>query len=210
MHLPAPAGFLLIDLKNRRTGAPISGVEVTVMSKESPSTIILSSGGSSTEPVLVPADKDLLLHVTSWGFLEWAGSVGAGRPIHIPSGNHFTLDVELDPANPLTQRIPSADPKKYQGIMDVKDWQNPYLIVRADGIEIVGVSDGNSSPTIDAALAGLEGLPESAWPYGRVAAVRRNDTRGTELERSRIETNQNLLSTRLGDLGVIVGFWPST
>ncbi len=94
--------------------------------------------------------------------------------------------------------------------MDVKDWQNPYLIVRADGIEIVGLSDGKSSPTIDAALAVLEGLPESAWPYGRVVAVRRNDTTGTQLERSRIATNQNLLSTRLGDLGVIVGFWPST
>src|SRR5215469_15259703 len=34
VHLPPPAGFLLFHLTNRATGAPISGVEVTVMSEE--------------------------------------------------------------------------------------------------------------------------------------------------------------------------------
>jgi len=104
--------------------------------------------------------------VTSWGFLEWEESVGAGKPIHIAPGNRFTLDVQLEPSNPLSQRIPGADSKKYQGISDVKDWRNPYLIVRVDGIEVVGVTDGRSSLTVDAVTAILEGLPDSAWPYG--------------------------------------------
>jgi hypothetical protein len=163
VHLPAPAAFLLFHLTNRRTGAPISGVEVTVISEAK---TIFSGGFSSTQAVLVPADKDLLLHVTSWGFLEWEESVGAGKPIHIAPGNRFTLDVQLEPSNPLSQRIPGADSKKYQGISDVKDWRNPYLIVRVDGIEVVGVTDGRSSLTVDAVTAILEGLPDSAWPYG--------------------------------------------
>ncbi|MFZ0742865.1 MAG: carboxypeptidase-like regulatory domain-containing protein [Terracidiphilus sp.] len=209
VHLPAPAGFLLFHLTNRRTGAPISGIEVTVMSEEIPPKTIFSGGCPSSQAVLVPSDKDLLLHVTSWGFLEWEESVGAGKPIHIAPGNRLTLDVQLEPANPLSQRIPGADPKKYQGIRDAKDWRNPYLIVQADGIKVVGVTAGGRSLTVDAVTAILEGLPDSAWPYGLVVAIQGNDSAVSESERSRIEANRNLLLGRLNELGVIVGFWPS-
>src|SRR5437868_10188721 len=35
----------------------------------------------------------------------------------------------------LENRIPKPDPKKYHSVQDAKDWKNPYLIVRRDGIE---------------------------------------------------------------------------
>ena len=210
LHLPPPAGFLLFHLTNQSTGAPISGVEVTVTSAESPPKPIFSVGQSSSEPVLLPSDKNLLLHVTSWGFREWNQSVGNGRQVRIAPGDRFTLDVQLQPANLLRERIPDADPKKYQGIQDGKDWKNPCLIVRADGVVISGVNnDGNAIP-VKAIAAALKDLPDSAWPYGSVVAVQDYRTTASEPEQSRIEANQMLLEPLLGELGVIVGFRPPT
>ena len=208
LRLPPRAGFLLFHLTNQSTGAPISGVEVTVMSADNPSRPIFGGGQSSSKPVLVPTDKNLLLHVTSWGFREWNQSVGKGRPVRIAPGDRLTLGVQLQPANSLRERIPDADQKKYQGIHDGKDWKNPCLIVRADGVVISGVnSDGNPIP-LKAVAKALEDLPDSAWPYGSVVAVQDYRIAASEPERSRIEANQMLLEPLLGDLGVIAGFRP--
>jgi hypothetical protein len=49
--------------------------------------------------VLVPPDRNLLLHVKSDGFREWDESIGTGKPVNVPSGNRVTLDVQLDPSN---------------------------------------------------------------------------------------------------------------
>jgi hypothetical protein len=209
VHLPPPAGFVLFHLTNRKTGLPITGVEVTVMSGSVTPQPIFGGGFGTTEPVLVPSDKDLLLHVTSWGFREWEGSVGAGKQIRIAPGNRVTLDVQLQPANSITERIPAADPKKYQGIHDGKDWQNPYLIIRAEGIEIVGVSDARNPLTIDAAMGILEALPDSAWPYGRVVAIQDIGAVSSENQHSPVVEMRDKVSARLGELGVIVGLWPS-
>ncbi len=209
LRLPPKAGFLLFHLTNQRTGAPISGVEVTLISAENPSTPIFSGGQSSSEAVLVPSDKNLLLHVTSWGFSEWDKSVGSGRTIRVAPGVHLTLDVQLQPANPLRERIPEADPKKYQGINDGKDWKNPCLIVRADGVVISGVNIVGNPIPVKAVAAALEDLPDSAWPYGSVVAVQDYRTAASEPERSRIEANQMLLEPLLGELGVLAGSRPS-
>lgn len=208
VHLPPPAGCLIFHLSNRRTGAAISGVEVTVMSSEATPKMIFSGGFSLPEPILVPSDRDLLLHVTSWGFQEWEESAGAGKHIRIAPGSRLTLDVKLEASNPITAQIPAADPKKYQGIHDGKDWRNPYLIVRAEGIEIVGVSDGRKPLTINAAVAILKELPPSAWPYGRVVAIQDIGIVTSENQHSQVVENRNTLNKRVGDLGVIVGLWP--
>jgi hypothetical protein len=208
LRLPPKAGFLLFHLTNQSSGASISGVEVTVMLAGRPPKFIFSSGSSSSQAVLVPSDQNLLLHVKSWGFREWDKSVGNGKPLRIAPGNRLALDVKLEPANPLTGRIPSADPEKYQAIRDGKDWRNPYLIVRADGIEIAGTPSGGSPIPVESVWAALEGLPNSAWPYGLVVAVQKNRVGVSEAERSRIEANQMSLEPLLGELGVVVGFRP--
>lgn len=204
-RLPPKAGFLLFHLTNQRTGAAISGVEVTVTSADDASGMIFSGGFPSSDPVLVPSNKSLLLHVTSWGFREWDNSVGNGKPIRIAPGDHLTLDVQLRSANPLRERIPDADPKKYPGFHDGKGWKNPCLLVQADGVVISGASDRNPIP-VKAVAAALESLPDSAWPYGLVVAVA--DNAASEPERSRLDANRTLLEPLLGELGVIVGFRP--
>lgn len=97
VYLPPKAGFLQIRLTNRRTKAPISGMQIDVMSMDKPDSRLFSMGCYSNHIILVPPDKDLLLHVTSSGFREWKGSIGKGKPIHLASGTRLTLDVQLDP-----------------------------------------------------------------------------------------------------------------
>ncbi|MBV8437128.1 MAG: hypothetical protein JOY95_06400 [Silvibacterium sp.] len=97
--LPPKAGFLKIHLTNQKTGEPIKAVQVTVMSADNPKSLVFSQSCSSTRTILVPPDKNLFLHVTSWGFREWSEGAGDGKSIRIHSGSRLTLEVELDPAD---------------------------------------------------------------------------------------------------------------
>jgi hypothetical protein len=97
LRLPPKAGFLQIHLTNKRTGAVISGLQVTVMSSQATPQLIFSLGCSSDSVVLIPPDKDLLLHVSSSGFHEWDESVGRGKPMRVPPGTHVELSVQLTP-----------------------------------------------------------------------------------------------------------------
>lgn len=207
LHLPPPAGFLLFHLTNEHTGAPISGIEVTVTSGDATLKMIFSGGFTLPDPILVPSDRDLLLHVTSWGFHEWEQTVGAGKHIRVAPANKLALDVQLKPASSITERIPEPHSAMYQGIHDRKDWRNPYLVVHSEGIEIVGISDRNNPLTVDATSALLESLPDSAWPYGRVIAIQNISVGPTESQHSRTAENREGLMQRLGELGVIVGSW---
>jgi hypothetical protein len=96
VYLPPKAGFVHIHLTNRRTTVGISGMRVVVMPMENPDSPLFTISCSSSQVILVPPDKNLLLHVTSDGFREWDESVGRGKPIHLSSGTRLTLDVQLD------------------------------------------------------------------------------------------------------------------
>jgi hypothetical protein len=97
VYLPPVAGFLHIRLTNRRTGAGISGMRVALAPRESPEQQVFSISCYSNHVVLIPPEKNLLLHVTSDGYREWDGSVGSGKPLHLASGARITLDIQLDP-----------------------------------------------------------------------------------------------------------------
>jgi hypothetical protein len=93
------AGFLQIHLTSRRTGVGISGMSVTVMLMENSESPLFTMSCYSNHVVLVPPDKNLLLHVTSDGFREWDGSVGKGKPLRLPSGTRLSLAVQLEPSD---------------------------------------------------------------------------------------------------------------
>lgn len=55
---------------------------------------------------------------------------------------------------------------------DTKNWRNPYLIVRADGVVLYDTAD--SAEIIlkpEDVIGALAQLPRSNWPYGRVVAA---------------------------------------
>jgi hypothetical protein len=99
VHLPPKAGFLRLNLSNQRTGAAIGSMTVVVIWPTIPPSLVFSIGCYSTQVLLLPPDKDLLLHVTSDGFQEWAASVGNGKWLRLTTGARLTLDVQLEPLN---------------------------------------------------------------------------------------------------------------
>jgi Carboxypeptidase regulatory-like domain len=94
--LPSKAGLLQIHLTNRRTGAAIPWMGVTVAPMEEPRRS-RDHTCKSSELILVPPDRNLILHITAGGFREWDESAGTGKLIFVPSGTRLTLTVQLDP-----------------------------------------------------------------------------------------------------------------
>ena len=97
-----------------------------------------------------------------------------------------TKQPEAQAPDPQTilQAIPPADSGKYQRIRDMKNWQNPYLIVRADGVALYDVAD--SAEIVmkpDELLPALAKLPASNWPYGRVVAAAEVGVIGSEQQK---------------------------
>lgn len=97
VQLPLKAAFLRINLTNRNTGQPISGMQITVLHRSNPPSLVFSMSCAANKTVLLPPDQDLLVHITSKGFRQWDETVG-GKALHLQSGTHFTLDVELEPS----------------------------------------------------------------------------------------------------------------
>ena len=96
--LPPKAGQLQIHLTNRRTGERIKKwMSVTVEATEGPRSSE-SHTCKSSETILVPPDRNLILHIWADGFREWDESVRAGKAIFVQSGTRLTLAVELEPA----------------------------------------------------------------------------------------------------------------
>jgi hypothetical protein len=102
------------------------------------------------------------------------------------------------------ESIPAPDPAKYPPISKMSGWQNPYLIVREDGIGFVDLSNREVHILkVEEIPAELVSLPSSAWPYGRVVmvaqAVPKNPTDQTKAE---LRKNRALLLGTLKELDV--------
>lgn len=131
--------------------------------------------------------------------------IGAASPLGGPMQSGSIPTGRLDP------RIGAAAPELYKSVRDAKDWENPCLVIRRDGIEVIGKQLPAGRQTV--AVADLERtlirLPVSAWPYGRVAAVQENSVReGDRSDVKRIADNLVAAFAILEKLDVTVERWP--
>lgn len=92
---------------------------------------------------------------------------------------------------------------------DMKNWRNPYLIVRTDGVALLDVAD-NAEIRLKPAelLPALAALPASNWPYGRVVAATEN-TGASEQERVEIRRNRGIVGGMLEGAHVAIKWVPS-
>jgi hypothetical protein len=92
----------------------------------------------------------------------------------------------------LLQNVPAGDPAKYPHLRQVKNWSNPYLVIRPDGIGLVTSVAAHEERILKPGevLDVLAQLPQSAWPYGRVVAIL-VDTRPTSSEQDKIAIRRN-------------------
>jgi len=119
--------------------------------------------------------------------------------------------VEDKSASPETriQQIPAADPQKYAGVRDMKNWRNPYLIIRADGVALFDAADHEEHLLKPEELTpALAKLPPSAWPYGRVVAATENGVRAAG-DDARIRKNRGIVAGTLESMHVVINWVPS-
>ena len=110
----------------------------------------------------------------------------------------------------ILQAIPPADSAKYQHIQNMKNWRNPYLIVRADGVALFDAAD--SAEIIlktDELLPALAKLPASNWPYGRVVAAADAGKNVSEQDKVAIRRNKGIVGGILQGAHIAVDWVPS-
>ena len=108
------------------------------------------------------------------------------------------------------QAIPQADPAKYERMRDMKNWRNPYLVIRADGVGLLDTADSAEILFKPEDLLGaLARLPASAWPYGRVVAASENALTGSEQDRIAIRRNKGIVGGILQGAHIAVDWVPS-
>jgi hypothetical protein len=110
----------------------------------------------------------------------------------------------------VLQAIPAADPAKFERVHDMKNWRNPYLIVRADGVALFDRADSAEIILKPAELLpALAALPASNWPYGRVVAATEAGVRASEKEGVAIRRNKGILGGMLEGAHIAVKWVPT-
>jgi hypothetical protein len=121
---------------------------------------------------------------------------------------------ETVPAAPAPQAIlaaiPAADSSKYDHIQDMRNWRNPYLIVRPEGVALYDSADSAEillKP--EELLAALARLPVSYWPYGRVVAAQENAVHASDQDGVAIRRMKGIIGGELRNANVAVKWVPS-
>ncbi len=115
-----------------------------------------------------------------------------------------------DPVSQL-QSIPSADSAKYERVKDMKNWRNPYLIVRRDGVALLDVADSAEIILkMDELLPALAKLPASQWPYGRVVAAAESRVNGSDQDKAVLRKNKGIVGGMLQSAHIAVTWVPSS
>jgi hypothetical protein len=117
--------------------------------------------------------------------------------------------VSVKGASDLKDLIPPPDMSKYRSVANARDWQNPYLLVYANGIDARPISAATEAPRMSPAevVGYLEKLPSIAWPYGLVVAVQEAGLRPPG-DSAQIRKNAEELQRLLTEAGVKVELWP--
>lgn len=148
------------------------------------------------------------------------------------SGNTFDMSAhaakwaaaKISARQELTQ-IPPPLKSVYLNINQESQWQNPFLSVEQNMIQLrIYFPDENSSPidrggitrlrsarkqVVNVRLAelprALSSLPSGAWPYGRVVAIGRE--KETSQNRAWFPNHLDVTVRALQDMGVVVDDW---
>ena len=156
-------------------------------------------------------------------FPRWRGNFGPviGKSLRIGSAvvlaciSLVACSSHQDAAKPPTpevvlQAIPAADQAQVERIRDMKNWRNPYLIVRPDGVALLDAADSAEIRLKPAELLpALAALPASNWPYGRVVAATEN-AKASQQDQVEIRRNRGIVGGMLRGAHVAIKWLPSS
>jgi len=131
------------------------------------------------------------------------------------AGAACSTQPQTDAAKPpspeaLLQAIPAADLEQVDRIHDMKNWRNPYLIVRPDGVALLDAADNAEIKlTPDQLLPALAALPPSNWPLGRVVAATEDSASAAEPDGAALRRNKGIVGGELRGAHVAIKWVPS-
>jgi len=107
------------------------------------------------------------------------------------------------------QQIPPADSQKYAGMRDLKNWRNPYLIIKPNGVALLDAANHEEHLLKTEELPEtLADLPPSAWPYGRIVVVS-DPGAGSENDLVEIRKNRGIVAGTLESMHILINWVPS-
>jgi len=115
-------------------------------------------------------------------------------------------------ASDLLQKVPAGNAAKYPDVRQTKNWRNPYLVIRPDGVGLVTSLAANEERILkpEELLDVLAQLPQSAWPYGRVVAILVEvGPASSEQEKIVIRRNRGVVAGELQGAHVAIEWEPS-
>lgn len=133
------------------------------------------------------------------------------------------MRAELEDEREQMQKIPPPAKSRYMAIHSFESWENPYLTVQANMVEL-HVTRGDPNPS-KVGLGGMlrpeaarraelnisddklgeamSSIPADAWPYGRVVAIEEAHHVPPAAEPT-VRRNMEATIARLADLGIQV------
>jgi len=125
--------------------------------------------------------------------------------------------------------IPPPSKTRYLSVHSLDAWENPYLTVQANMVTVhVMLADANPSTygvggimrpagarrqdlnvTLDKLGEALLAIPQSSWPYGRVAAIEEAHKIPVSA-RPQVGRSAEAAMKTLNDLGIVVYEWSDT
>jgi len=107
------------------------------------------------------------------------------------------------------QQIPPADPQKYADLRDLKNWRNPYLIIKPNGVALLDVANHEEHVLKTEELPeALADLPPSAWPYGRIVVVS-DPGAGSPNDLVLIRRNRGIVAGTLESMHILINWVPT-
>lgn len=136
--------------------------------------------------------------------------------------------TERDQERAALARIPLPTKSLYQSIHDPGEWQNPFISVAADTLDLrVTMADANPSTLGEGTMlrpkgarreemqirprdlaTALTALPAGAWQYGRVVAIAESPLADRK-KQAQVRRNVEAAIQKLNDLGIVVEEWPT-
>ncbi|HEX8712255.1 MAG TPA: hypothetical protein VF730_10315 [Terracidiphilus sp.] len=136
--------------------------------------------------------------------------------------------TETDQERAALEQIPVPTKSLYVDVHDPSQWQNPFLTVSADMLDLrIELADEPLGKFADGSMLrppgarrqelqvrmsdlgkAVSAIPAGAWHYGRVIAVAESPD-ASRKDRPVIRRNLETVINRLNDLGVVVEEWPS-
>ncbi len=95
--VPPKTASLDVIVRDSRTNAAVPGPRVMLRASKVKMHDWITINRGLGEPVLLPANTDLLCRVVAKGYREWQGGKKRGKQIRLGPEAHLTLNVELEP-----------------------------------------------------------------------------------------------------------------